>query len=100
MYSEIIRLRTMLKTAGIPHHFRDTFDGYQICYPEERHMVCSVIEHFGSYGHDKDLLEIMGLLTPEEEEYDSVKGYLTAKEVFKRIERHHKDRKEKENDNL
>ena len=27
----------------------------------------------------------MGLLTPEEEENDSVVGHLTAKEVFRRI---------------
>jgi hypothetical protein len=30
-------------------------------------------------------IEIMGLLTPEEQEYDSVVGYLTAEEVFRRI---------------
>lgn len=31
----------------------------------------------------------MGLLTPDEEEYDSVLGYLTAEDVFERIRRHH-----------
>lgn len=101
MYTEIISLRGMLKKAKIPHYFRDAFDGYQICYPDEQHMVCSVIEHFGSYGSIKDLLEIMGLLTPEEEEIDKVKGWLSAEEVFKRIERHHKKtERNKENDKI
>ena len=31
----------------------------------------------------------MGLLTPDEEEYDSVLGYLTAEDVFERIRKHH-----------
>ena len=48
-------------------------------------MVCSVIEHCGSYGREEDKLEIMGLLTEEELEVDEVKGYLTAEEVFGRI---------------
>lgn len=40
---------------------------------------------FGCYGREKDLLEIMGLLTPEEEKINSVIGYLTAEDVFERI---------------
>ena len=47
--------------------------------------MVSAIEGFGSYGYADDLIEIMGLLTPEESENDSVKGWLTAEEVFKRI---------------
>lgn len=47
------------------------------------------IEHYGSYGKDEDKLEIMGLLTPDEEEHDSVLGYLTAEDVFERIRKHH-----------
>ena len=50
------------------------------------------IEHSGSYGSKKDLLEIMGLLTPEEQKLNSVLGYLTAREVFERIERDWKGR--------
>lgn len=44
-----------------------------------------VIEYFGSYGQENDLLEIMGGLTIEERENDIVLGYLTAEEVFKRF---------------
>jgi hypothetical protein len=47
------------------------------------------IEHYASYGRSEDLLEIMGLLTSEEEGYDSVKGYLTAEDVFQRIKKHY-----------
>ena len=50
--------------------------------------VCSAIQTNFSYGHEDDLIEIMGLLTEEEREEDSVKGWLAAEEVFKRIEKH------------
>lgn len=50
--------------------------------------VCSVIYGWGSYGYDEGLIEIMGLLTPEEEECDDVRGYLTADDVFNRIKKH------------
>lgn len=50
--------------------------------------VCSAIQTNFSYGHELDLIEIMGLLTEEEREEDSVKGWLAAEEVFKRIEKH------------
>ena len=73
--------------------------GYQVvvCYPDGQPMV-SAIEGYGSYGFggwdhgtlgtdekDGDLIEIMGLLTPEERVCSKVKGYLTAEEVFRRI---------------
>lgn len=38
------------------------------------------VEHFGSYGNEDDQEEIMGLLTPEEEKWDSVIGHLSAEE--------------------
>ena len=74
-------------------HVLDKMDGFQICYPVESppDRVMDAIEHYGSYGNESDLLEIMGLLTPEEQEHDSVLGYLSAKDVFKRIERHWKE---------
>lgn len=73
--------------------------GYQVVvyYPDGERMI-SAIEGYGSYGFggwdhgfggsdekDGDLIEIMGLLTPEEQQFDSVVGYLTAEEVFRRI---------------
>ena len=101
----------MLTEAGIEHEWRDRTPngvvgylkdlnwGWQICiyYPDGDRMI-SAIEGYGTYGYggldhgtcgtteeDGDLIEIMGLLTPEEEKWDSVCGYLTAEEVFRRI---------------
>lgn len=91
-YQEILKLDRMLTDANIPHTLQRRFDGWQICYPVERpsyDCVMDAIELFGSYGQEKDRLEIMGLLTPEEEEIDSVLGYLTAEDVFERISRHY-----------
>ena len=91
-YQEILKLDRMLTDANIPHTLQRRFDGWQICYPVERpsyDCVMDAIELFCSYGHEKDRLEIRGLLTPEEEEIDSVLGYLTAEDVFERISRHY-----------
>lgn len=90
-YKEILKLDIMLTEKQIPHTCVKFMDGWQIIYPEDgENRVMDAIEHFGSYGHEKDLLEIMGLLTPEEQENDSVLGYLTAENVFDRIERHYR----------
>jgi hypothetical protein len=102
LYKEIVKLKEKLEEAKIPFEFRTLFDGYQICYPEkntkdkEGVMECSVIEHYGSYGHSVDLLEIMGLLTEEESQDDNVLGYLSADEVFQRIKKHYEEHIKKE----
>lgn len=91
-YKEIKKLDKMLTEANIPHTMKRFMDGWQVCYPvesEENGRVMDAIEHRGSYGHGQDLLEIMGLLTPEEEQNDSVKGWLTAENVFERIKKHY-----------
>lgn len=98
-YKEIFKLKEMLEKEKIPFDFRNLYDGYQICYPRNDNLkegifgrVCSIIEHNGSYGHNNDLLEIQGLMTKREEKetQDSVLGYLSAKDVFKRIKKHWK----------
>ena len=63
-YQEIRKLMRMLSDYNIPYSVHDMFDGVQVIYPETetpQSAVCSVIEHFGSYGSQLDLLEIMGL---------------------------------------
>ena len=93
-YQEIRKLMRMLSDYDIPYTVNEYLDGVQVIYPETETLqdaVCSVIEHFGSYGSESDLLEIMGLLTEEELENDTVKGWMTAKEVFKRIHQHFKE---------
>ena len=100
-YNEIFKLKSMLEENHVPFEWiehNDLRNGYQICYPEkDEKCVCSVIEHSFSYGNEKDLLEIQGLLTEEEEECDSVLGNLTADDVFQRIlsHRNRKETKEK-----
>ena len=90
-YREILKLHAMLAEHNIIHVVRRSFDGWQVCYPcarPDENCIIDAIEHRGSYGRESDLLEIMGLLTPEEEEYDSVAGFLTAEDVFERIKKH------------
>lgn len=91
-YDEIFKLEAMLKAEGIPfvYHRHPDMCGFQICYPEDgENRVCSIILHSGSYGRGEGLLEIMGLLKPDEEACDDVAGYLTAEDVFERIKAHH-----------
>lgn len=87
-FQEIIRLDDMLDEANICHGFHRLFDGFQVIYCKDGKQIADVIEHSYSYGSVADKLEIMGLLTPEEEAVDNVKGWLTAEEVFARIEKH------------
>lgn len=90
MSKEMEKLWDMLRDAGIPHEYilRPQLRGAQICYPTEHCRVVSVISGPYAYGGQQGLLEIMGLLTPEERESDSVVGYLTAEDVFARIKQH------------
>ena len=100
-YKEIFKLKEMLEKAGIPFEMSSFFDGYQIGYPslkDDEYTVCSVIEHNGSYGRESDLLEIMGLLTDDEKKFDSVAGWLTANNVFDRINKHWKEKQKNENE--
>ena len=93
-YTEIYKLVDMLDKAEIKYKFleypeRDGFayEHYhlQVFNPNTQERIISVIEGDRSFGGNKNLLEIMGCLTPEEAEHDCVKGYLTAEEVFNRI---------------
>ena len=84
-YTEILKLHRMLSAVNIPHSVDRMFDGWQIVYFYNGKQIADVVQHFGSYGADENLLEIMGLLTSEEEEHDTVLGYLTAEKVFERI---------------
>lgn len=95
-YQEILKLHEMLEEAEIPHTIVQMMDGWHLCYPVRepfKERVCSVIEHRYSYGREQDLLEIMGLLTDDEEQDGSVCGYLTAEDVFARIKAHWEERR-------
>lgn len=103
---EIARLADMLKEAGIPFQwdvqdYRPFYDDwkYQIFYPSMQVSIhgirysCSVIQGTGTYGCEDNLLEISGLLSPEEKAFDDVKGWLTAEDVFERIKKHYEGSK-------
>lgn len=90
-YKEIFRLKEKLEKENISFEFREILSGFQINYPNIRNRQCSVVEHECSYGHERDLLEIMGLLSDEEEADDFVLGHLTAEDVFNRIYKHFKE---------
>ena len=99
---EIHRLHEMLVKAGIEHEYlsRDPEYRYRGCKPEhcdwkwgyqiivrdkDGEPMISVVEGVGTYGVEEDRLEIMGLLTEDERQYDSVLGYQLAGEVMERI---------------
>lgn len=84
-YKEIFRLRALLLFENIPHDFDAIFDGFCIVVTLPCGAQIDAVEHNGSYGHEKDLLEIMGALTAEEGDVDDVLGYLSAGEVFRRF---------------
>lgn len=87
-YEEIQKLKEMLDERGIPNYFcpmENWEEGYHIYYPNRENTVCSIIMFPFSYGFENGKLEIMGLLTEEEAEWDSVVGNLSAEEVFRRI---------------
>lgn len=85
--TEMDKLKNLLSTARIPFEMQLIFDTPQICYPTCEECICDAICHHWSYGHEEGLLEIMGLT----ENDDEVEGWLTAEEVFKRMEKHYKE---------
>lgn len=88
-FAEMDKLEQLLVEADIPYEKERMFGGKRLIYPRKGDdQVCSVVLHKGSYGRHNGLLEIMGLLTDEELECDTVAGHLTADDVFGRIKRH------------
>lgn len=94
-YQEILKLHVMLLDKSIPHVIERDLDGWHISYPwVGKERVLSAVEFKGTHGAEQDLIEIMGLLTPGEFLMDSVKGYLTAENVFNRIKEHYEEHKD------
>lgn len=81
--TEMYKLINFLIKAKIPFEVNEIMDTPQICYPSKESCVCDAICHSGSYGHENGLLEILGLTT----DLDDVEGWLTADEVFDRIQK-------------
>jgi len=87
--NEMDKLIPMLCKADIPFNLAIHMGRPQIVYPSLEDHVCDAVFHWGSYGHEKGLLEIMGLCDAE----DDVEGWLTAEEVFARISEHYNHNK-------
>lgn len=87
---EPIHLASMCLEHNIPFEIAELYEGFIIGYPtlREGERVSDAICHNGSYGRHKGLLELMGLLTEEELEFDDVLGCLTAEQVFERWHKH------------
>ena len=58
---------------------------------ETGERVCDAVCHWGSYGHEKGLIETMGWPLCESI-YDDVEGYLTADTVYARLMKADKER--------
>jgi hypothetical protein len=56
--------------------------------------VCDAICHWGSYGHEEGLIEVMGypLYDADEADEDDVEGFLTADTVYARLMNADKER--------
>lgn len=52
---------------------------------EKSKRLWDAVCHYGSYGFEQGLIEVMGKPVVRSEEY-SVEGYLTAEEIIKRLE--------------
>lgn len=85
----LTELRHLLDEAGIP--YKNNPESFmfsimdRVCYMRDENVICSAIWGPNSYGYEEGQIEIMGLLTEEEQERDNVVGYLTPEEVFRRI---------------
>jgi hypothetical protein len=87
--TEMYVLINMLIKADIPFEVYPDVEGTpQVWYPTREKCICDVICHRYSYGGREGKLEIMGLVD-EAKIGDSVEGYLTANQVFERINNHY-----------
>lgn len=59
-YQAILNLHVKLLENTIPHEILRLMDGWKIAYPNQEECIFDVIEHYGSYGHEKDLMEAYG----------------------------------------
>lgn len=74
---------------------KSVFDGVQYLFRFPNDYGASVVKHWGSYGHDRDLWELAVLvfdgdmweLTYDTEITDDVEGYLTDQDVLNLLRR-------------
>lgn len=93
--AELDKLEEYLKEKKIPYERIDEdvspichVDRHQICSPNRAECEWDVICHFGSYGYEQGLLEVMGsILNRWDDGKTDVLGYLTAEDIIMMIEK-------------
>ena len=92
-FPELDKLEDYLLEKGIPYERFDEGDGFPdwhqiIVYAddEKTERVWDAVCHYGSYGYENKLLEVMGEPFMREDSEDEVCGYLTAEDVIKKLE--------------
>ena len=90
--SELDKLEEYLKEHDIPYERIDmdeegiVSNRHQILVKDKNGVaIWDAICHFGSYGYEQGLLEIMGTIV-KPKDGDTVVGWLTAEDIIKRIE--------------
>lgn len=81
--TEVDKLIDLLNNCvdAVPFEVTTNHGRPQVWFPNQKHSICDAVCHWGSYGHQDGLIEIMGLTKNN----DAVEGYLSAWEVFARI---------------
>lgn len=94
--TELDQLQKYLDEKNIPYERIDEFKDF-VCLTVERHQIIvyydeektlrmfDAICHYGSYGYEEGLLEIMGDIVQSED--DDVEGWLTAQDIIERLEK-------------
>ena len=89
-YTAIKKLYAILKDAGVDCEMHEMNDGYQICVPADHNpnsFEGDAIQHFGSYGAERDLIEVYGF------NLNAPDGHLTTEEAAKYFMDWHEKRK-------
>ena len=92
-FIEIDKLEEFFIKYNLPYLRQKMYDGEQIILFKEKSVdthimgnrLFDAVLHMGSYGHEKNLLEIMGFIVEDKD--DSVEGFLTAEEIIKRLKK-------------
>ena len=94
--SELDKLEQYLKENNIEYTREDkergVFDTHQIIVFDKGNRIWDAICHYGSYGYEEGLLEVMGEPVVKPTDGDSVCGHLTAEDVIERWEEYRSNR--------
>ena len=96
--TELDKLENLLRGSGYEYVRDDAepdedvkFNRHQIRVFEADYtrQIASIICHYGSYGYEQGLLEVMGDVVDHGLHEDGVEGFLSADEVFERLENYY-----------